>query len=127
MKVLLANGKETVGAKPDGRQKGSKVVEMEANIHWVIENDESQVMLIKFRELFDFETEDRATYEFEGLKGVKLSEEYYGKISHAIHSFVEKQVASDELTTEIKVWEKIEKVLRNLSENKDLIKFINEF
>lgn len=125
MKVLLSKQIETVGLRLDGKGKGCKVTETEVDTYWVMESDATQCILYKVRETLEHES--RSNYDFEGKKCIVLDEEFYGKVSHCIHSFIQKQIASDDLNTDIKVWEKIESTLRSLADSKDIGKFIAGF
>jgi len=125
LKVLLSKQIETVGLRLDGKGKGCKVTETEVDTYWIMESDATQCCLYKVRETLEHET--RSNYEFEGKKCIVLEENFYGKVSHCIHSFIEKKIAKDDLTTDIKVWEKIEGTLRSLADSKDVIKFVEGF
>ena len=127
MKVLLGTKNETLGFKPDGRGKGSKIVDIETTVYYIIENEDTQCTIVKVRELMDFENDERGNYELDGRKLLKIEEKFFGKTAHAIRYFTEQMIDGVELVSDAAVLEKIQKTLEDLANSKDFAKFLEEY
>ena len=127
MKVLLGTKNETLGFKPDGKGKGSKIFDIDVKIFYFIENEDNQCMIVKARQLLDFEDGSKANYEFNCNKFIKIKEYYYGKTSHAISRFIEQMLEDIELVSDVAVLNKIQKTLEDLANSDDFAKFLKEY